>query len=147
MRRLFLLSALCTALALATAGCGSRTAPKTASEGAAFNGKVIVLTDSLLAAGGADTLRFGRLHEGMIAQRRLRFENRTARPVVLLRHEANCGCVSLQYEPRPFAPGETCDVTLQFDARGEWGWQMKLLRLHLSGAAAPLKLFVEADIE
>ena len=109
-------------------------------------GRVIVVGDSLLAAGGSDTLRFGRMHEGEIAEMRFNLRNATQQPLVLLGCDRSCGCVSLDYEPRPILPDSTARFTARFDARGEWGWQLKLLTLHFHGTAATLRLFVEAEI-
>ena len=38
-------------------------------------------------------------------------------------------------------------LRLRFDSRGEHGWQLKTVDLHLAGAARPLRIFVEAEIE
>ena len=38
-------------------------------------------------------------------------------------------------------------VTLTFDARGEWGWQLKTLDVSFAGARSPLRLFIEAEVE
>jgi len=38
-------------------------------------------------------------------------------------------------------------VTLTFDSRGEWGWQLKTLDISLAGAQQPLRLLVEAEIK
>ena len=43
--------------------------------------------------------------------------------------------------------GDARQVTLTFDSRGEWGWQLKTLDISLAGAQQPLRLLVEADIK
>lgn len=112
-----------------------------------FAGHSVALTDSMLACGGVDTIRFGRLHEGAVARRQVELRNDTQRPLVVRQWEASCGCVTTEYENQPLAPGASRRIAVVFDARGEWGWQMKLLTLRFAGAEAPLKLFIEAEVE
>lgn len=133
--------ALCAVLCTAAVACGgNRTTGAPA-------GQVIVLTDATLAAGGADTVRFGRLREGETALRQLSLRNDGSEPTVVVGHETTCGCVALEYERRPVKPGESLPVRMTFDSRGEYGWQMKLLTLRLGAKALPLKIYVEAEVE
>lgn len=113
----------------------------------AHKGKIILLNDSIAAAGGSDTLRIGRLNEGECAQLTLAVGNRTSRPMALTGYSATCGCTKLTYDNQPVMPGNDIPLTLTFDARGLYGWQFKLVELRLTGAAAPLKIYLEADVE
>lgn len=127
--------------ALLTAACGTR--PQTTER----KGRIIALTDSILTAGGTDTVRFGRLGSGEIAQLRIWLANDASRPVAVASYRRSCGCTSLEFDPQPIAPGDARQVTLTFDSRGEWGWQLKTLDISLAGAQQPLRLLVEADIK
>ncbi len=132
-------------LAAACAGRGGDAG----TDGAAptRSGQSVVITDSLLVAGGADTVRFGRMNEGEIAVRQLWIENRASKPVVILDYDRTCGCTTLDFDTRPIREGEAQRMTVTFDTRGEWGWQMKRVDVKLAGTAEPFRLFVEADIE
>ena len=101
----------------------------------------------MLARGGSDTIRLGRMHEGEILAYPLAFRNASQRVTLVREVERTCGCTTLEYENQPLMPGERRQITLRFDARGEWGWQLKLLRLYLNDGQEPLRLYVEADIE
>ena len=59
-------------LAASLAACGARQV-KTERKG-----RIITLTDKILDTGGTDTVRFGRLHSGEIAQLRLWLANETS---------------------------------------------------------------------
>lgn len=133
--------ALCALLCTAAISCTEKRAA------GAPAGQVIVLTDSTLTAGGVDTVRFGRLHEGETALRQLSLRNDGTEPTVVVGHETTCGCVTLEYERRPVRPGESLPVRMTFDSRGEYGWQMKLLTLRLGAKALPLRIYVEAEVE
>ena len=127
--------------ALLTAACGTR--PQTTER----KGRIIALTDSILTAGGTDTVRFGRLGSGEIAQLRIWLANDASRPVAVASYRRSCGSTSLEFDSQPIAPGDARQVTLTFDSRGEWGWQLKTLDISLAGAQQPLRLLVEADIK
>ena len=125
--------------AVLTAACGTR--PQATER----KGRIITLTDSILTTGGTDTVRFGRLGSGEIAQ--LRLANDASRPVAVTSYRRSCGCTPLEFDSQPVAPGDAQQVTLTFDSRGEWGWQLKTLDISLAGASHPLRLFIEADVE
>ena len=127
--------------ALLTAACGTR--PQTTER----KGRIIALTDSILTAGGTDTVRFGRLGSGEIAVLRLWLANDASRPVAVASYRRSCGCTTLEFDAQPIAPGDARQVTLTFDSRGERGWQLKALDITLAGGQRPLRLFVEADIK
>lgn len=128
-------------LAASLAACGARQA-KTEHKG-----QIITLTDTIFDTGGTDTVRFGRLHSGEIARLRLWLANETAKPVVIAKYDRNCGCTTLEYDNQPINAGDAQQVTLTFDARGEWGWQLKTLDVSFAGARRPLRLFIEAEVE
>ena len=128
-------------LAASLAACGARQV-KTERKG-----RIITLTDKILDTGGTDTVRFGRLHSGEIAQLRLWLANETSGPVVIAKYGRSCGCTTLEFDAQPIAPGDARQVTLTFDSRGERGWQLKALDITLAGGQRPLRLFVEADIK
>ena len=129
------------ALAALAVGCG--TSPRAVER----KGRIISLTDSILTTGGTDTVRFGRLHSGEIAQLRLWLANETSGSVVIAKYGRSCGCTTLEYDNQPINAGDAQQVTLTFDARGEWGWQLKTLDVSFAGARSPLRLFIEAEVE
>lgn len=112
-----------------------------------FRGRIIAVSDSVLMHGSTDTLRFGRLGSGEIAVLRFQLENASAKPLVILSTQRSCGCISLDHDAQPIAPGQARTLEMTFDSRGEYGWQLKRMDLILSGARKPLRIFVEADIE
>lgn len=133
----------CAAL-LVAGSCGRRQASAPGQPAAV---RTVVVSDSLLLCGGADTVRLGRLHEGEQARVNLLLRNETARPMVILQHELTCGCIALEYDRRPVLPSESLSVQIDFDTRGLYGWQLKLFRLRPAGAREPLRIYVEAEVE
>lgn len=129
-----ILSALCLA------ACGTRTAVER-------KGRIIRLTDAILDIGGADTVRFGRMHSGEIAVMQLWLANEASRPAGVLSYDRTCGCTTFEFDPQPIKPGDAQRVKLTFDSRGEQGWQLKVVDLNLVGGRKPLRIFVEAEVE
>lgn len=124
-------------LALLLTGCRER-------RNNTVNSQLLILNSQLPFQ--ADTVRFGMLRDGEIGVRRLLLRNDSSEPLVVVRHEVTCGCVSVEYDRKPLAAGETMPLAIRFDARGAEGWQMKLLRLYIAGKEEPYRVFVEADV-
>lgn len=137
---------LCCVCAAAVA-CGRGRAVPDAVRVPGSGAHVVAVTDSLLAAGGCDTVRLGRMRPGEVVVKRLWIENRTEHPVVPASYTRSCGCTTLDYSAEPIAPGCARELTLTFDSRGERGWQLKLVELRFAGAARNLRLLVEADVD
>lgn len=133
----------CAAL-LVAGSCGRRQASAPGQPAAV---RTVVVSDSLLLCGGADTVRLGRLHEGEQARVNLQLRNETARPMVILQHELTCGCIALEYDRKPVLPSESLSLQVDFNTRGLYGWQLKLFRLLPAGAREPLCIYVEAEVE
>lgn len=131
-------------LALIGGLCACGAAPK---KPVTNKGRIILLNDSIAAEGGSDTLRIGRLREGECALLTLTVANRTSRPLAVSGYSAACGCTKAAFESQPVTPGGDIPLTITFDARGLYGWQFKLIELRLTGVAAPLKIYLEADVE
>lgn len=143
IRPLILLAA---GAALLLTACTARTAQPASADSPA-TGRIIRVTADRLRAGGADTVRFGRLYSGEIARMPLWIANETDEPIVLTDTRASCGCTSLEFDGQPIRAGEARQAALTFDSRGERGWQFRLIDLLVAGAERPVRIFVEVDVE
>lgn len=128
-------------LACGLAACGGNQTP------ASHTGRSITLTDTILTTGGSDTVRFGHMRSGETAQLQLWLVNDASHAVAVTAYERTCGCTTLEFDPQPIAPGAERQITLTFDSRGISGWQFKAVDITLAGAAYPLRLWVEAEVE
>lgn len=125
--------------ALLLLGCQSR-------KSTVFSGQTLEIGEADLVEGGTDTVQFGRLNSGELAVKHLRLRNTSSKTLVITRHEVSCQCVQPEFERKPIKPGEEIPLDLRFDSRGEYGWQMKLLKLYNSESSLPLRIYVEADV-
>ena len=142
------LAYIATLLLLCTA-CGARTpkADKNATIASAVNTQTIAITADDVEQGVADTLRFGKMRSGEIIAKTLRVENRCNRPIVLLRHTTTCGCIKINYDRKPIAPGQSGEIHFEFDSRTLYGWQMKLMEFYFAEKGNPMKIYAEAEVE
>ena len=70
------------------------------------------------------------------APRTFRFacENRSDKPVVILRVDTSCGCVKVSHTRKPIAPGERGEVVVTLDPRGHEGALYKQMPLYTSAS-------------
>ena len=143
------LAYIATLLLLCTScGGGAHKADKnTASMGSGVNTQTIAITADDVEQGVADTLRFGKMRSGEIIAKTLRVENRCNRPIVLLRHTTTCGCIKINYDRKPIAPGQSGEIHFEFDSRTLYGWQMKLMEFYFAEKGNPMKIYAEAEVE
>ena len=142
------LAYIATLLLLCTS-CGTRApkADKNATMGSAVNTQTIAITADDVEQGVADTLRFGKMRSGEIIAKTLRVENRCNRPIVLLRHTTTCGCIKINYDRKPIAPGQSGEIYFEFDSRTLYGWQMKLMEFYFAEKGNPMKIYADAEVE
>ena len=142
------LAYIATLLLLCTS-CGARApkADKNATMGSVVNTQTIAITADDVEQGVADTLRFGKMRSGEIIAKTLRVENRCDHPIVLLRHTTTCGCIKINYDRKPIAPGQSGEIHFEFDSRTLYGWQMKLMEFYFAEKGNPMKIYAEAEVE
>ena len=143
-----IIALIAASIALFSTSCGGNSRKQQAkSKLPAIKVQTVKLSSELLSKGVTDTLRFGVMRQGEQVLKDLRLENVGQSPLVLLRHVTSCGCVNIEYERKPIAPEQSCDVHFIYDSRGQAGWQMKLLEFYFADSATPLKLYIEAEVE
>ena len=87
------------------------------------------------------------MRSGEIIAKTLRIENHSDEPILLTHHQVSCGCLTVRYDRKPIAAGESSDITVEFDSRTMYGLQLKNLILYLAEKDNPIKIFVEAEVE
>lgn len=136
-------------IAICSWACGgaptkSATEPQNSS---AIKAQRVVIDNESLQQGASDTLRFGKMRQGEIVEKRLCIENHSDMPLVILRHVTSCGCTTANYERKPIATGESATINFEFNSRGEIGWQMKLMEFYFADKGTPLKIYIEAEVD
>ena len=139
---------IATLLLLCTAcGGGALKADKNVATASVINTQTVAITADDIEQGISDTLRFGEMRSGEVIAKRLRVENRCNHPIVLLRHTTSCGCIKINYDRKPIAPGQSGEIYFEFDSRTLYGWQMKLMEFYFAEKGNPMKIYAEAEVE
>ena len=90
---------------------------------------------------------FGYVKPSATVQESIRLTNLSDSPIVLLDYSTQCRCMWLEFERTPIAPNDSCDITLTFDSRGEWGSVGNYMEITTSHDSAPIVLWIGAEIE
>lgn len=107
------------------------------------NSLVVLQRDSVAEA----IVDFGRVDGSELSSRTLRFTNSTDSPIVLLSYEATCRCVWLDMPRVPIGTGESADVILYFDSRGEWGSIGNYISVLCSDEDVNVAIWMSAEVE
>ncbi len=65
---------------------------------------------------------------------RFRYENRSDKPIVILRVDTSCGCVKSSFSRKPIAPRATGEVLITFDPHGREGALYKQMPVYTSAS-------------
>lgn len=136
-----------TILLASSCGGNANSAKQTEKVTPTLQIQSVKISPEALSNGLSDTLRFGVMRQGEQVIKDLRLENVAATPMVLLRHVTSCGCVNIEYDRKPIAPQQSCNIHFTYDSRGQQGWQMKLLEFYFADSATPLKIYIDAEVE
>ena len=77
----------------------------------------------------------------------IRIVNASTTPFVPLDYTTQCRCMWLDYSREPIMPGKYSDIELSFDSRGEWGSVGNYIKITTSREAAPIVLWIAAEVE
>jgi hypothetical protein len=66
-------------------------------------------------------ISFGTIDEGEIVNQVFKFTNTGSEPLVLSDARGSCGCTVPQWPKEPVAPGESGEITVQFNSKAKRG--------------------------
>ena len=67
--------------------------------------------------------------------------------MVLVDYSTQCRCMWLEFDRSPIAEGDSRDIELYFDSRGEWGSVGNYMEITTSRDDAPVVLWISAEVE
>ena len=124
-------------------GCWSRPA---AAGDPVVSDRVIVLSDSTLSGGPADTLDMGRIRAGDEVLWQVSLRNDSPEPVIITAVVSSCGCATVDYPKQPIRPGEALPFTIRLKSAGYYGLQYKTVTLRMSRNNGVRRIVVKAEI-
>lgn len=90
---------------------------------------------------------FDSVAYGTTTVKNIRIVNVGTTPLVLLDNTTQCRCMWLEYSREPIAVGESIDISLMFDSRGEWGSVGNYMTITTSREEAPIVLWIAAEVQ
>lgn len=120
-----------------------REAESATQEANAYSGIVAEVSDDVCEV----LVDFESVPYSSTTVKTIRVINRGTTPLVLVDYTTQCRCMWLDYSREPIMPGEYSDIELSFDSRGEWGSVGNYIKITTSREAAPIVLWIAAEVE
>ena len=120
-----------------------REAESATQEANAYSGIVAEVSDDVCEV----LVDFGGVPYSSTTVKTIRVINQGTTPLVLVDYTTQCRCMWLVYSREPIMPGEYSDIELSFDSRGEWGSVGNYIKITTSHEAAPIVLWIAAEVE
>lgn len=91
---------------------------------------------------------FGKVKEGEVVTKIFKFTNTGEAPLIISNASSSCGCTVPEYpKDTPIAPGESGELKVQYNSRGNQGKQSKVVRLTANTWPKVSTLTIKADVE
>ncbi|MFY0607139.1 MAG: DUF1573 domain-containing protein [Cyclobacteriaceae bacterium] len=72
---------------------------------------------------------FGDIMQGDRVTHTFAYENTGNEPLILSDVKTTCGCTVPSFDREPLAPGESAEITVNFNSRGKYGMQNKTITI------------------
>jgi hypothetical protein len=72
---------------------------------------------------------FGKVKEGDIVEHIFKFKNIGSKDLLLLYHQATCGCTIPDFSKDPYGPGKSGEIVIKFDTKGKKLSQTKRIKI------------------
>lgn len=102
------------------------------------NGPVITFED--------DSHDFGDIYQGDKVKHTFSFENTGNEPLIITNVQVTCGCTATDWPRDPIMPGQTEDITVQFNSTGKMGRQTKVITVVSNAANRQNKMTIVTNV-
>lgn len=89
---------------------------------------------------------FGEIKEGDKARHTYIVQNIGENPLFIANVATSCGCTAPEFAKEPIPPGESAEVTLEFNSQGKPGTQKKSALIISNAVNAPYSIGFEAQV-
>lgn len=92
-------------------------------------------------------IEYGIVTEGAIVRKTFKFKNTGEAPLVISRVEPSCGCTTAKdWKTAPYAPGESGEISIEFDTNGRPGIQKKSIQVIANTVPALTLLYLAGEV-
>lgn len=93
------------------------------------------------------TFNFGQIKEGDKVSHTYTVQNVGDKPLFIANVATSCGCTAPEYPKEPIQPGESGEVTLEFNSAGKRGPQTKNALIICNASNAPYSIGFSAEVQ
>lgn len=72
-------------------------------------------------------IKMEKVREGEVVKHTFKISNSGNAPLVLSSYNVGCPCTKVTLPKQPIAPGQTVDVPMEFDSKGKYGFQDRVI--------------------
>lgn len=117
--------------------------PTTAKKPAAKSPKVVASDKAYDIKFDKTFHDFGKAAEGEQVETTFILTNIGKEPVIISKHEVQCGCTTPTYSKEPIMPGKSANIKVGFNTHGKMGINDKTVTIHTNGGVHELKFRCE----
>jgi len=89
---------------------------------------------------------FGDITQGDRVTYTFAYENTGNEPLILSNVRTSCGCTATNWDREPLAPGESADITVNFNSRGKMGMQNKIITIMSNASNNTERIKITANV-
>lgn len=91
--------------------------------------------------------KFGKISTGEIVVCDFFFKNIGSKDLVIKNIETSCGCTAVKWEKKPVGVGAESHITVEFDSKGRYGKQYKVITVFCNTLSGTKELVITAQVK
>ncbi|MFA9371860.1 MAG: DUF1573 domain-containing protein [Labilibaculum antarcticum] len=91
--------------------------------------------------------KFGEISAGEIVVCDFFFKNIGSKDLVIKNIETSCGCTAVKWDKKPVPTGEESHITVEFDSKGRYGKQYKVITVFCNTLYGTKELVITAQVK
>jgi len=93
------------------------------------------------------TFDFGTVPGGNVVTHNFKFTNTGSNPLLVYNVQGTCGCTIPNWPKTPIKPGESNNITIQYNSQGESGLQNKKVRIFTNTKPIETDIIFKANVK